>query len=246
MIMSWKGDVAAARSTAEESVALWRKTNDALELALALESIGWSQFFASDYHAALKSMEDCLDSYRKFGSAKLITRGRVAVGQILVALGDCDRTEPLALETLAEGRAHGEPKFIHYALHYLGDCALWRGKTREAVKWYGQSLRAALDYGNEVEAAVEIQGMAMGLAGSGHEQDGFRLFGASIARLAEFQVTVFDEIAFWQELQRRYLAPARDRIGKAVAENAEADGRAMGWQQAVAYAFELSGPKSSD
>ncbi|MBA2623408.1 MAG: hypothetical protein H0U88_07290 [Chthoniobacterales bacterium] len=58
---------------------------------LALEGIGWSQFMANDYHGALAAMEDCLESYRKFGSAKLITRGRVAVGQILVALGDVER-----------------------------------------------------------------------------------------------------------------------------------------------------------
>jgi len=63
-------------------VKLWRESGNALELALALEGIGWSQFMASDYHGALAAMEDCLESYRKFGSAKLITRGRVAVGQI--------------------------------------------------------------------------------------------------------------------------------------------------------------------
>src|SRR2546430_16631386 len=107
-------------------------------------------------------MEDCLESYRNLGSAKLITRGRIAVGQMLAALGDVERTEPLARETLAEGRAQGEPKFIHYSLHYLGDCALWRGDAKNAVQLYGESLRAALDYGNEMEAATEMQGIAMG------------------------------------------------------------------------------------
>src|SRR5678815_3811461 len=86
MILSWKGDGAQARRLAEQSLELWRENDDPLELALALESIGWSQFFANDYDAALQSMEDCLESYRKFGSAKLITRGRVAVGQMLICL----------------------------------------------------------------------------------------------------------------------------------------------------------------
>jgi predicted ATPase/class 3 adenylate cyclase len=240
MILTWKGESAAARSLAEQSVAIWRRTDDTLELALALESIGWSQFMASDYEAALKSMEDCLRSYRKFGSAKLITRGRVAVGQILVALGDCERTEPLAMETLAEGRAHGEPKFVHYSLHYLGDCALWRGKAQEAVDWYGRSLRAALDYRNEMEASTEMQGIAMGLAGSGKEEEALKLYGASCARNAELQTTAVDEIAFWLELRRRYLLPARERIGNAAADRADAEGRTMGWNRALAYAFELS------
>ncbi|PYL91506.1 MAG: LuxR family transcriptional regulator, partial [Verrucomicrobia bacterium] len=88
MILNWQGDVAAARPLAEESLALWRTTDDPLELALALESVGWSHFAASNYSEALRSMEDCVEAYRRLGSAKLITRGRVAVGQMLAALGD--------------------------------------------------------------------------------------------------------------------------------------------------------------
>jgi tetratricopeptide (TPR) repeat protein len=243
MIASWKGDGVHARELAAQSLELWRENDDPLELALALESVGWSQFFANDYQAALQSMEDCLAAYEKFGSAKLITRGRVAVGQILVALGDVERTEPLARATLAEGRAQGEPKFVHYSLHYLGDCALWRGETAKAVQIYAESLRAALDYGNDMEAATEMQGMAFGLLGCGREEDGFRFYAASCARYEELQSTALDEVAFWVGFRERYLLPARERLGVALAQNSEAEGRSMGWQRALAYAFELGADK---
>src|SRR5438477_3906534 len=212
MILNWQGDVAAARPLAEESLALWRTTDDPLELALALESVGWSHFAASNYSEALRSMEDCVESYRKLGSPKLITRGRVAVGQMLAAMGDVQRTEPLARETLAEGRAQGEPKFVHFSLHYLADCALWRGDGANAVRLYRDSLQAALDYGNEMEAETEMQGMAMGLMSSGREEAGFRLYGASSARVAELQTTMIDEVRFWVGFRDRYLPPARERI----------------------------------
>src|SRR5205823_2891919 len=198
-------------------------------------------FAASDYSAALRSMEDCAESYRKFGSAKLLTRGRVAMGQMLAALGDVDRTESLARETLAEGRAQSEPKFVHFSLHYLADCALWRGNGKNAVQLYGESLRAALDYGNEMEAATEMQGMAMGLMGSEREEEGFRLYGASCARLTELHTTMVDEVAFWVKFRERYLPPARERIGAAAAETAEKEGGSMRWEQALDYAFELAG-----
>jgi tetratricopeptide (TPR) repeat protein len=159
---------------------------------------------------------------------------------MLVALGDVERTEPLARETLAEGQAQNEPKSIHYSLHYLGDCALWRGEPQKAVGIYGESLRAALDYGNQMEASTEMQGMAMGLAGSGREEEALRLFGASCARNKELQTTAIDEIAFWLQLRERYLTPARERLGSAAAERAEAEGRAMGWTQAVAHALQLA------
>ena len=240
MILNWQGDVAAARPLAEESLALWRTTDDPLELALALESVGWSHFAASNYSEALRSMEDCVEAYRRLGSAKLITRGRVAVGQMLAALGDVERTEPLARETLAEGRAQGEPKFVHFSLHYLADCALWCGDAKNAVQLYSESLRAALDYGNEMEAATEMQGMAMGLMGSGRAEEGFRLYGRSCARFTELQTTMVDEVAFWVKFRERYLPPARERIGAAAAEKAEKEGRSMGWEQALAYAFQLA------
>jgi predicted ATPase/class 3 adenylate cyclase len=240
MILNWQGDVAAARPLAEQSLKLWRENENPLELALAQESIGWSHFGASNYPEALRSMEGCVQSYRKLGSAKLITRGRVAVGQMLAALGDVERTEALARETLAEGRAQGEPKFVHFSLHYLADCALWRGDGQNAVRLYGESLRAALDYGNEMEAATEMQGMAMGLMGSGSDEAGLRLYGASNARFAELQTTMVDEVAFWVGFRERYVPPARERLGTAAATKAEEEGGSMSWKQALAYAFELA------
>ncbi|OLD86257.1 MAG: hypothetical protein AUG81_11300, partial [Verrucomicrobia bacterium 13_1_20CM_4_54_11] len=239
MILSWSGD-AGARQLADRSLELWQENSEPLELALALESIGYSQFMAGEYADALRSMEDCLKQYRKFGSTKLVTRGRVNVGQMLVALGDVERTEPLARETLAEGRAQNEPKSIHYSLHYLGDCALWRGEPQKAIGIYSESLRAALDYGNQMEASTEMQGTAMGLAGSGREEEALRLYGASCARNKELQTTAIDEIAFWVQLRERYLTPARERLGPAAAERAETEGRAMGWAQAVAHALQLA------
>src|SRR5207248_6149043 len=148
MILNWKGEGVQAVRLAERSLELWREIGDPLELALALESIGWSQFFANDYNAALQSMEGCLESYRKFGSAKLITRGRVAVGQVLAALGDVERTEPLARETLEEGRAQGAPESVHCSLHYLADGALWRGNAKNAVQRYRESLRGEPHHGH--------------------------------------------------------------------------------------------------
>ena len=159
---------------------------------------------------------------------------------MLAALGDVERTEPLARETLAEGRAQGEPKFVHFSLHYLADCALWRGDGKNAVQLYGESLRAALDYGNEMEAATEVQGMAMGLMGSGRELEGFRLYGASNARMAELQTTMLDDVVFWVKFRDRYLPPARERIGAAATDNAEREGRAMSWDRALSGAFALA------
>ena len=188
-------------------------------------------------------MEDCLAAYEKFGSAKLMARGRVGGGPDPRRVGRRRADRTARARDLAEGRAQGEPKFVHYSLHYLGDCALWRGETAKAVQIYAESLRAALDYGNDMEAATEMQGMAFGLLGCGREEDGFRFYAASCARYEELQSTALDEVAFWVGFRERYLLPARERLGVALAQNSEAEGRSMGWQRALAYAFELGAGK---
>jgi hypothetical protein len=43
--------------------------------------------------------------------------------------------------------------------------------------------------------------------------------------------------------KKRYITPARERIGAEAAEKAEQEGRAMGWERAIAYAFELAAPR---
>jgi tetratricopeptide (TPR) repeat protein len=124
MILQWQGKIDAARPLAEEGLELWRETNDRLELALALESVGWSQYTKNDYVAALRSMEECVDLYRELGSEKLVTRGRVAVGQMLAALGDVERTETLARERWRRVVRKANPKsyITHYIIWLIANC----------------------------------------------------------------------------------------------------------------------------
>jgi hypothetical protein len=81
--------------------------------------------------------------------------------------------------------------------------------------------------------------------GSGREEEGFRLYGASNARFAELQTTMLDEVAFWVKFRERYLPLAQERIGAAAAEKAEQEGRVMGWEKALASAFELAATRAN-
>jgi hypothetical protein len=85
----------------------------------------------------------------------------------------------------------------------------------------------------------------MGLAGSGREAEALRLFGASCARFEDLQSTFMDEVAFWVNFKKRYLTTAQERLGAEAAAKAEHEGRTMGWEQAVAYAFELAAQERS-
>ena len=147
-------------------------------------------------------------------------------------------TEPLAREIVTTGRELGVQRDIHYGLHFLGDCGLWRGNGAEAADWYRQSLCAALAYGNVAEAAVEMEGLAMALAAQGRTELAVQLDAAARAKMAALGYSV-DGVEFWSGFRQRYLLPARLALGER-ASAVEAQGRALAWEAAVALALAAS------
>ena len=152
-------------------------------------------------------------------------------------MGRVDEVESVAGQALARGRRLQEPRDVHFALHYLADSSLARGDPVKAEERYRESLRAALDYGNTLQAGMEVQGMAMGIAGQGRLEKAFRLNGAAKSR---FHESGFDSsfIPFWAGYMRRYFDPARDALGEAALARLEEEGRQMGFDAAIDYALD--------
>ena len=161
-----------------------------------------------------------------------MTRSIVGVCQVLVALGDVDRAEPMSRDLLE--RAGDDPRTEHFAYHFLADCALIRGDTAEAEKRYRQSLQAALPLGDVIETSFEVQGVAMAVAGNGDHERGLRL-AASVEALRE-SLGISISIPFWDALLERYLAPARERLGTGT-EAIWAEGRVLAFDDAVELAL---------
>jgi len=235
LILCWVGDIARARSRAEEAIGLWEDIGDRLERAFAVEALGWGHCLSDDNERALGFMEQALAVFREEGEDWLTNRGLVSVGQVLVALGRVDQAVPMAEELLASSERLGDLRGKHYALHYLGDCALAAGDPAAALERYGRSLLAALAYGNMAEAGVEMQGVAMAAGGVGDFERAFALNGAAEAKMRQTGMDV-SGARFWTEYKRRYFDPAREAFGRGAAERAEARGAAMPFDEAVQLA----------
>ncbi|HET9253297.1 MAG TPA: tetratricopeptide repeat protein, partial [Candidatus Eisenbacteria bacterium] len=236
-LAAWQGDYQDSRKPAEECLAIWREIGDPREIALALDSVAWSIFFAGDAPRALALFEECLSIARETGDERLVNRETLNVCQILVALGNIERTEALASEALAIALRADRASEIQVAYHYLADCALIRGDAAKAVGLYVESLRAAIRYGNRMEAVFELEGGAMSLAGIGRDAKSMRLLGAALAEREARQNQV--TMDFWERLKQRYLVPAEQRLGRVAAEREKNVGRAMGFDAAVAYAYDV-------
>ena len=227
------GDLDAGRQQLEEAIELWRALGDRDELASALDSLGWPLIYdAGDEAGALAAFEQSLELRRELDDPAGMTRSIVGVCQVLVALGDVDRAEPMSRDLLE--RAGDDPRTEHFAYHFLADCALIRGDTVEAEQRYRQSLQSALPLGDVIETSFEVQGVAMAVAGNGKAERGLRL-AASVEALRE-SLGISISIPFWDALLERYLGPARGRLG-AEAPAIWAEGRALAFDDAVELAL---------
>jgi predicted ATPase/DNA-binding winged helix-turn-helix (wHTH) protein len=240
MTLTWAGAPAEAAALAARSVAIWERLGDDREAGLANEALGWARFTAGDTAGALPPMERSVSLMRRVGDRRLMNRALIGQGQVLVAMADVEATERLANEVLTTARELGILRDIHYALHFLGDCGLWRGDGIDAAGWYRQSLPAALAYGNVAEAAVEMVVLAMALAAQGHAETAVRLFGAASAKLAEVHYDI-SGIEMARVFTERFIAPARAELGER-AGAVEAQGRSLSWDAAVAEALDRPAP----
>ena len=227
-----RGDAESGQERLEEAIGLWRELGDRGELASALDSLGWPLIYdAGDEAGALAAFEEALEIRRELGDATGVTRALVGVCQVLVALGNVDRAEPMSRDLLEH--AGGDLRTEHFAHHFLADCALIRGDTVQAEARYRQSLQAALPLGDVIETSFEVQGVAMAAAGNGDNERGLRL-AASVEALWE-SLGISISIAFWDALLERYIGPVRAELGER-ADSIWAEGRGLPFDDAVQLA----------
>jgi hypothetical protein len=149
-----------------------------------------------------------------------------------------ERAEPLALKCLPVALQFDDPRDIHFAHHFLADCALIRSDVNTSLRKYADSLRAAVRIGDRFEICFEIEGIAMSLAELGHDAKAMRLQGAVEAEHEKMRSVV--NIPFWSQLKERYLAAAEKRLGRDAAAAEKRIGHSMGFDTAIEYALKHS------
>jgi len=184
---------------------------------------------------ALQLFEQNLELARGLGHQALVSRALAGVCQLLVATGQFERAEPLALELHASTRDSEDVNCMHAADHYLADCAMHRRDYALAEQHRLSALETALAIGTAMQQTLEVLGLAFTAAGLGRDEDALRLEGAVDAKWGELGVPHAPPLSeAWRE---RDLAPARARLGEPRASTAFDEGRTMTWDQAIELAL---------
>jgi hypothetical protein len=142
----------------------------------------------------------------------------------------------LANEALELGLSLNDRRAQLEAHHFIADCGLIEGDFTTAHQHYSYSLRAGLELGEMLNASIQMQGMAMALAGMSQHERALRLAGAAAAYWKELTGTDVS-VPFWDALLAKYLGRARDQLGPKASAAAWEEGRQMGFHNAVEYAL---------
>lgn len=154
---------------------------------------------------------------------------------MLVSQGQIARARPLANEALALGMRLNDRWAQGGAHHFIADCGLIEGDCTTAHRHYSYALRAELELGDMLGVSIEMQGMAMALAGTSQPERALRLDGAATACRQELGVEV--SMRFWDALLATYLGRAKEQLGPKASAAALEQGRQMIFHRAVEYAL---------
>ncbi len=219
----------------EHSIVLWRTLGDETELAAARDALGWALYMCAEKSRALQLFEQNLEFARSLGHQALLNRSLSGVCQLLVATGEFERAEPLAVELHASTRDSQDVVRMVAGDHYLSDCAMHRRDYTLAEQHRLSALGTTLLIGDVMQQTIEILGLAFTAAGLGRDEDAIRLEGAVDAKWKELGVSHAPPLS--EAWRVRDLDPARARLGETRAKAAFDEGRAMTWDQAIELAL---------
>jgi predicted ATPase/transcriptional regulator with XRE-family HTH domain len=219
----------------EEGVALSREAGDARTEAYSLGMIGFAAVELGDLDRAARVLENALRMDRERGDAWGAAHVLIHLAVVARRRGEHPLATGYAEEALALTRQTGDRFAAEGALQLLAQMA-WASDERErAARRWREALGMASGVGTTVDSAYCMQGLAAVAAARDEARRVARLLGAAEG-LLEAAGLVLHAYAR-NELHEHAASSARERLDEQVWTAAYDEGRAMDFEEAVAYAL---------
>ena len=229
-------DQVLARSCLEESVDIYRELGDGPLATAALSELGYLSAEAGDWETARPSLEESLRIARQLGDEHGIALTRSYLGIMSVLRGEHDPACAHLEESLEVLRRVGKLPEVKVCSFYRGLLACDEGDYATARALFAETVEdAPLLQLYRYAVPWVLQGYAKLAIGEGQPARALRLAGAANAlhRALGQSVGPASKAYF-----RRGLEPAWRTLGKKEVEAAYKEGRAMTFDEALAYAIE--------
>jgi len=226
----------------------YQKLKEGIEIIKELEDdqakvdvywmFGMAKAIHKDWDEAYKIMEeglriarDCKDPWMEIRYKTINTW--IPINQLKPELIEAE-----AKDNLEEAIGLGNIFDITVARHIYADIPLQKGDFQLAEKRYMDAVKIAREMGMTLQADLELQGMAMSVAGQGRYEKAIRLFGAAMAKFEEFGAELVT-LDFWITCINRTIGKAIEAVGPEKAQELDQEGRQMGFEEALEYAYDV-------
>ncbi len=231
-----RGEPERAGVASAESVAAARAAGDRETLAYALGMRGLAAVGQGDLGVAEVVLPEALGIFRELGDPHSVASGLFPLANLALARGDHDGAERLLKEGETLSREAGNWAIL---ADFLGTHAISARLQGDDART-AELLRESVEVGGTLGDAWHVAFCATGLAGvaarEGLPERAARLFGVAEALIEKTGAGISWSVL--RNLNNRDLAVTREALDPETFEEARERGRAMTFEQAVAYALQ--------
>jgi predicted ATPase len=236
---SLQGDVEGGKKHAEAGLALARKLGDDELVAATLVKLGSLAEWLGRLDEAWALFEESLSLLRKLGRQKSpeYPLNLSNLGYIAWLRGDLKTAKTLLEEAIVVARTLDHLFLTCIAQDNLGVVMLDLGDLASSYALGSQVLEYRRAQNDRWGMAFSLENFASLAVEQKDAQCAARLWGVAERLREEIHAPM---VASWQSRQERFAARAKSQIGEASFRSASQEGRSMGLEEAVNYAFDAT------
>ena len=232
-----QGDYQRARTLTEESLALYRKLGDSVNVARMLHELGSVALAESDYERAMPLYEESVEVVRAAGDTRRYAIGLSNLGALLHEQGNLEQAASLQDEALRLQDEIGDKDGAAITLHNLARTELRRGHGERGGELLARSLLLGRALGYMEIIAYCLEGFGEVAAAQGDGKRGARLLGAAEALFQRLGIPLQGSDRDGYEATVEML---RSRLGEHAFATAAEEGRALELERAIEEALRLT------
>ena len=233
------GDYSIARSLLEQGLELMRGNGTEKGIARILVSLGGLALGTSEIAEAGGRFQEALEIFRQMNDERCIPISLVNLGAVANFQKDYPLARSLYSECLERFRRLEDGRNVAHTLYCLGNIEIDEGNTVEAERLLRESLGMFRGWKEQWRCIIVLETFMSLEAAKGQHQRACRLWGAAQASRQQLESPLQPEhLAQYGQI----LSKVQEAMGAEAFETALAEGRAMSWEQAVAYALEEDSP----
>ena len=237
------GDHERCERYCEESLEYSRQVRDELPAAWARIGLGLVAMSRTDYEAAASHLQKALRSFREADEVYLVAHAIDYLGMLALTRGEEGKATRMFEEGLAVARRSGDRGAAFIALYNLAQVALSHGEHDRAAALFEEGVTLSEQVADRANLAYCLQGLAVVAGARGEAERCARLIGAAEGLHEAVGVPVYVYYEPHRSIYDRTMAAVRSQLSEESFDEAWAEGRAMTFEQAVAYA--LGGDEAS-